>query len=172
MNSTFAYEATNLHFKKMLKNLQSILEKSSAFADSKKVDFSVLMQSRLAPDMFPLVKQIQITCDTAKLGGQRLTDKAAPQHADDEVTYSDLQKRIQDTLTYLDTLNLEDYSSYASKKITNPRWNGQHMTGHDFAINHMIPNFYFHMTTAYAILRHNGLDIGKKDYLGPQPLQN
>lgn len=166
------YEITNVQFVKGLQNLLGILDKAAQFADAKKVDFGVLLQSRLAPDQFALTKQIQITCDTAKLGASRLTGKPAPSHADDEQTLADVRARIQSTIAYLQTLKFEDYREAKTQKITQPRWEGKFMTGEDYVLHHMIPNFYFHETTAYSILRHNGVEIGKKDYLGTMPYQS
>ena len=163
------YEITIPTFTKTLKNLDSILEKASAFADQKKFDSKVLLQSRLAPDMLPLVRQIQIACDTAKLGASRLTGKDAPVHDDKEETLAEIRNRIKDTVKYLETLTSKDFTDAESRKVTQARWEGKYLTGQDYALEHAIPNIYFHVTTAYAILRHNGVDIGKKDYLGALP---
>jgi len=155
----------------MFHNLLAILDKAAAFADSKKIDVEVLLNSRLAPDQFPLTKQIQIACDTAKLGASRLTGKEAPVHADTEKTLPEVRARIQSVMQYLESFSVKDYEAAANRHITTPRWEGQHMEGHDYVLHHVVPNFYFHITTAYSILRHNGVDIGKKDYLGKLPLK-
>lgn len=165
------FELTVSQFIKGLQNLDAILEKSAQFAESKKVDFPIFLESRLAIDQFPLVRQIQIACDTAKLGASRLTLKPAPEHQDKEKSLIEIRTRIQETINYLKTLKLEDYKEAAERKISQPRWEGQYLTGHDYVIHHVIPNFYFHLTTAYSILRHNGVEIGKKDYLGPMPFK-
>ncbi len=164
------YEISIIQFKKVLNNLSAILDKAEAFAETKKFETTVLAQSRLAPDQLNFTRQIQIACDTAKLGVSRLTGKEAPTHQDDEKTFAELKTRINSTISYLDTVTAKDFAESGSKKITHQRWDG-HLTGEDFAIQHMIPNFYFHVTTAYAILRHNGVDIGKKDYLGALPFK-
>jgi hypothetical protein len=163
------YDLTVPQFIKTLKNLDAILDKAAGYADSKKIDMSVLLESRLAPDMLPLTRQIQIVCDTAKLGASRLTGKSAPVQEDNEKTLSEVKNRIETTISYLQTMKVEDYKNAATAVITTPRWEGKTLTGEQYAIHHVIPNFYFHVTTAYAILRHNGADIGKKDYLGEMP---
>jgi hypothetical protein len=163
------YDLTVPQFIKTLKNLNAILDKAAGFADSKKVEMEVLLNARLAPDQFPLTRQIQIVCDTAKLGASRLTGKAAPVQEDNEKSLSDVKARIQSVISYLETFKAEDYKNAANISVTQPRWEGKTLTGQEYAIHHVIPNFYFHVTTAYAILRHNGVDIGKKDFLGELP---
>ena len=165
------FELTVLQFTKMLENLTSILEKSTVHADSKKFEMDVLLQARLAPDQFNLIRQVQIACDTAKLCASRLTTKEAPIHADTEKTLSDIKLRIESTINYLKTFSPEDFKDASKRHISQPRWEGQYLTGEEFVLNHAIPNFYFHLTTAYAILRHNGVEIGKKDYLGKMPFK-
>ena len=163
------YETTNVLFVKGLQNLLACLDKAAAFADHKKIEFDVLLQSRLAPDQFALTRQIQITCDTAKLGASRLTGKPAPSHADDEKTLADVRARIQSTIDYLQSFKFEDYQNAKTQKVSQPRWEGKYLTGEEYVLHHMIPNFYFHETTAYSILRHNGVEVGKKDFLGAMP---
>jgi hypothetical protein len=170
---TMIYALTVPQFSKMLDNLSAILHKAAAYADSKKFDVAVLLNSRLAPDQFALIRQVQICCDTAKLGVARLTGTLdqAPKHADDETTLAQLLQRIEDTKQYLAGFSAADFDEAATRTISQPRWEGKTLTGEQFLIQHMLPNFYFHLTTAYAILRHNGVDVGKKDYLGPMPYQ-
>lgn len=163
------FDLTVPQFIKTLKNLDACLDKAAGFADSKKFEMEVLLNSRLAPDQFPLTRQIQIVCDTAKLGASRLTGKAAPVQEDNEKTLSEVKARIQSVITYLEGMKPEDYKNAATAVITQPRWEGKTLTGEQYVIHHVIPNFYFHTTTAYSILRHNGVDIGKKDYLGTLP---
>ncbi|HVK62404.1 MAG TPA: DUF1993 domain-containing protein [Bdellovibrionales bacterium] len=165
------FETTVPPFIKTFKNLLAILDKSAAYADSKKFQTEVLLQSRLAPDMFPLMKQIQIACDTAKLGASRLTGKDAPTHADDEVTLAQIKARITSVISYLESFSEKNYADSPARQITTPRWEGKYLTGDEYAIHHVIPNFYFHISMAYAILRNNGVDIGKKDYLGALPFK-
>jgi hypothetical protein len=159
---------------KMLQNLQHILDKGAAFAESKKVEMAVLLNARLAPDQFNLIRQVQIACDTAKLGAARLTNKveSAPKHADDETTLAQLTQRISETQAYLASFTEADFANAASQKISQPRWDGKYVTGEEFLIQHVLPNIYFHISTAYAILRHNGVDAGKKDYLGAMPYKS
>lgn len=165
------YDLTVTQFSKMLNNLSAILDKGAGFAESKKFDIEVLLNSRLAPDQFNLIRQVQIACDTAKLGVARLTGKvdSTPKHADTETTLAELQERIKSVLEYLSQFTPEDFTNADSIQVSQPRWEGKYLTGAEFAVQHAIPNIYFHVTTAYAILRHNGVPVGKKDYLGPMP---
>ncbi len=163
------YDLTVTQFIKTLKNLDSFLEKAAGFADSKKFEVDVLLQSRLAPDQFNFIRQVQIACDTAKLGASRLTGKPAPTQEDNEKTLSEVKARIQSVIAYLESFKPEDYKNAGNAVITQPRWEGKTLTGNEYVIHHMIPNLYFHVTTAYSILRHNGVDVGKKDFLGAMP---
>ncbi|TGK22520.1 DUF1993 domain-containing protein [Leptospira kmetyi] len=166
------YEITILQFTKMLQNLKLLLDKGASYAESKKFDLEVLLNSRLAPDQFHFIKQVQVACDTAKLCASRLTTKEAPKNEDHEKTLAELRTRINSTLTYLSSFNKKDFEGANERKIFHPRWEGKYLTGEEFAIQHAIPNFYFHITTAYSILRHNGVEIGKKNYLGDMPLKS
>jgi len=165
------YDLTVVQFSKMLQNLAAILAKAEQAALAKKYDVSVLLNARLAPDQFNLIRQVQIACDTAKLGVARLAGVAdsAPKHQDQETSLAELQQRIAETLAYLATFTPEMLADAAGRQITQPRWEGKYLTGEEFALQHAVPNLYFHVTTAYAILRHNGVDVGKKDYLGAMP---
>lgn len=163
------YELTVTQFIKTLKNLDSFLDKAAGFSDSKKFDIEILLQSRLAPDQFNFTRQVQIACDTAKLGASRLTGKIAPSHDDSEKTLTELKSRIQSTITYLESFSEDDYKNVGEVTVSQPRWEGKTLTGSQYVVHHMIPNLYFHITTAYSILRHNGVDVGKKDFLGTMP---
>lgn len=163
------YDVTVPQFIKMLKNLNVILDKGALFADSKKIEMEVLLNSRLAPDQFTLLRQVQIACDTAKLGAARLAGKEAPVHEDKEKTLPELKVRINEVLNYLGTFSPADFQGAHERKISQPRWEGKYLTGTEYAIQHALPNIYFHITTAYSILRHNGVEVGKKDYLGEMP---
>jgi hypothetical protein len=165
------YEMTVPLFAKSLTNLDKILDKGAAYADSKKVEMSVLLNSRLAVDQFPLIKQVQIAADSAKLCCARLTGKEAPVNDDKETTLPELKKRLADTIKWMKSLNPSDFNGTESKKITTPRWEGKWMTGSEYVHEHALPNVHFHVTTAYAILRHNGVDVGKKDFLGEMPFK-
>ena len=168
------YDLTVVQFSKMLKNLSAILTKAETFAESKKIDMNVLLNSRLAVDQFNLTRQVQIACDTAKLGVARLVGKenTAPKHEDGDASLAELQARINSVLDYLANFSPADFSEAETRKISQPRWEGKYVTGREFAIEHAIPNMYFHITTAYAILRHNGVEVGKKDYLGAMPYKS
>ena len=163
------YEITVPQFTKMLTNLNLILAKSAAHADSKKIEMDVLLNSRLAPDQLNLIRQIHIACDSAKLSAARLTGKDAPVHDDTQIKYPELKKRIEEVIAYLGTFKAEDFKDAEKKHITQPRWEGKYLSGTDYTLQHSIPNVYFHITTAYSILRHNGVDLGKKDFLGELP---
>ncbi len=157
---------------KMLKNLEKFLALAQDFATQKKIESEVLLNSRLAPDQFNLIRQVQIACDTVKLGVSRLTGKEAPANSDNEKTIGELQIRIAQTVHYLEGFTLDDLKDAATRKVTTPRWENKYLIGHDYVIHHVIPNLYFHTATAYAILRHNGVNLGKKDYLGEMPFKH
>jgi uncharacterized protein len=161
-------------FSKMLTNLHAILGEAEKFAGEKKFDAGVLLQSRLAPDQFNLMQQIQAACDTAKLGAARLADreKDAPVHGDTDKTMADAKARIESVIAWLGGLPADAFATAADRRITQPRWAGKTLSGQEFLIEHVIPNFYFHVTTAYAILRHNGVGIGKRSYLGAMPYRD
>ena len=160
-----------LEMKKVLHNLDGWLAKASAHAEAKKFDPAVLVQTRLSPDMFPFARQVQTACDTAKLAAARLTGKEAPSHPDTETTFAELSARIAKVTAYLDTFTANDFAGVESRTVSLPRWEGKSMTALDYFVEHAIPNFFFHATTAYAILRHSGVDIGKRDFLGPLTLR-
>ncbi len=165
------YELTIPQSIKMLKNLNAILGKGALHAETKKFDVQVLLNARLAPDQLPLTKQIQIATDTVKLCASRLTGKDAPVHDDKETTMPELTSRIESVIRYLSEFTAKDFIGAEDKKISQPRWEGKFLTGTEFALQHALPNMYFHVTTAYSILRHNGVEIGKKDYLGDLPFK-
>lgn len=160
------YEISVEQFILTLTNLKNFLIKAEGFAKSKKFDIQVLLNTRLFPDMFPLGKQIQTACDAAKFCASRLTDVKAPVFEDNEVQLADFIQRIDKTIDYLKTINLEDFKNYEAKKIKFP-WNpGMELHGKDYLIQFAMPNFYFHVTTAYNILRSSGIELGKADFLG------
>lgn len=161
------YQASVPVFQKMLTNLKAILQKGEAYAAAKQVDPSTLLSSRLHPDMFPLTRQVQIAADAAKLGCARLSGVEAPKYEDNETTFAQLVERIDKTLTYLATLKPSDLDGREDRDISitaGPR--SLQFKGLVYLLNWALPNFYFHVTTTYAILRHNGVDVGKMDYLG------
>ncbi|PJZ47323.1 DUF1993 domain-containing protein [Leptospira brenneri] len=171
MNESIIYEISVQSFQKGLRNLIKILEKAETHSASKNFPFANLLNARLFPDQFHLTKQIQIACDTAKLAVSRITGKEAPVHEDTETNLEELKLRIHSVIQYLDTYQKEDFQQVFETKISLPRWEGKQLTGFEYLTHHAIPNFYFHITTAYAILRHNGIEIGKKDYLGDMPFK-
>lgn len=155
-----------LQMKKTLGQLDTWLEKAATHAKEKSFDSSVYLVSRLAPDQRPLSFQVQTTCDTLKLGAARLAGKDAPSHADTETKLEELQARVRSVIGYIDGYKEQDFAASATRLITQPRWEGKVMTGSDYLLEHVVPNFFFHASHTYAILRHNGVNVGKKDYLG------
>lgn len=156
---------------KMLNNLDGLLVKATQHADAKKFDVNNFLNERIAVDMLPFVKQIQITCDNAKLCVARLAHVEAPKFEDNEKTMGELRTRIQSTVEFLNKHVEADYSKFKSAKFA-PAWmNGQWMEGEDYFYQFAIPNFYFHLTAAYAILRKCGLEIGKADFMGHLPFK-
>lgn len=152
--------------KKQLRQVDLWFDKAEAHAKARGFDPNLLVAVRLAPDQFGLARQIDSACDTAKLGASRLTGKDAPKNDDDEKTIAELRARVASAIAYLDTFTEKDFEGAATRTITTPRWEGRTMTGHDYFLEHALPNFYFHLTHAYAILRESGVDVGKRDYLG------
>ena len=161
------YEASIPQFKKMLTNLSAILKKAESHIAHKKVDEKVMLESRLFLDMFTLTKQIQIASDQAKNGLARLAGVDAPKMDDQEASFAELQIRIARTIDFLDTLKPEQLDGSADKEIKFSIGERKfEFIGNKYLVTWIIPNFYFHIATAYNILRHNGVDIGKADYLG------
>jgi len=156
-----------------LNALSGVLEKAAAFAAAKKIDPAVLAQSRLAPDMFALARQVQIAADQAKNGASRLAGVEAPRFEDNETTLEQLKARVAKTVVYLKTIDGKKIDAAADREITFPLGptNKGHMKGDDYLNHFVLPNFYFHLTAAYAILRHNGVDVGKQDFLGAIPIK-
>lgn len=153
-------------FTKMLNNLSNILGKATEYAERKKFDMSALLTARLAPDQFNFAWQVCAACDMAEGYAARLTGKDVPKHEDKDPKVSDLLSRIRQATQFLATVKPEDFKGWETRQVLNPRREGKFLPGNEYAMQQVIPNFYFHMTTAYSILRHNGLDIGKKDFLG------
>ena len=165
------YFETIQQFAKQLGQVGVWFEAAEAHAASKKFDPSLYLGFRLAPDQFPLARQVQITCDTAKLPASRLTGKDAPSHPDTESTLGELRARLGSVTGYLGGLGPSDFAGAATRVVSQPRWEGKVMSGADYFREHAVPNFYFHLTHAYAILRHNGVPIGKRDFLGALTFQ-
>jgi hypothetical protein len=161
------YAASVPLFQHMLRNLVHILDKGEANAQARKFDPSVLAAARLAPDMLPLARQILIACDAAKLAVARISGVEAPKFEDNEQTFDELKARIRKTLDYLETVPAKALDGTEDKEITFPvgREKTRTMTAQAYLTTWALPNFFFHVTTTYAILRHNGVDLGKADYL-------
>lgn len=151
---------------KMLKQLSLWIDKAAAFADQKKIDIDVLLNARLAPNQYHFIKQIQVVSDMAKGGAARLTGQTPPSFPDTEKTLSEVRERIQKTIQYLETIRPEAFAKAATYVVPLGFMPGKGMKGQDYALHMILPNFYFHVTTAYAILRHNGVDLGKADFMG------
>ena len=155
----------------MLGGLSGVLAKAAADAAERKIEPAVLLQSRLYPDMFPLVRQVQIATDAAKAGGARLAGIDAPSFPDTETSFVELEARIARTVTFLEGLDRAAIDAAAGRTIAfTAGKRAMSMTGADYVTGWMLPNFFFHVTTAYTILRHNGVAVGKRDYLGAVPL--
>jgi hypothetical protein len=165
------YIETIGQMKKQLGQLDTWLEAAEKFARAKSFEPDVFLGLRLAPDQFPFVRQVQSTCDVAKFIAARLSGKDAPKHEDSEKTIEELRARVRSVIEYLGGFTAKDFEGAATRAVSLPRWEGKTMSGASYFLEHGQPNFYFHFTTAYAILRHNGVDLGKRDYLGPISLQ-
>jgi len=161
------YQAAIPPLSHSLSNLISILHKAADHAEAKKIDPAVLINSRLYPDMFPLSRQIQIASDVARRGVARLAGVEAPSIEDNEVSFADLSNRLQEAIAYLKTFTPDQIDGTESKSISLPIGT-ETMTfeGQPFLLYFVLPNVYFHVTTAYNILRHCGVEIGKRDFLG------
>jgi len=154
-------------FVRMLANVNTWLDKAEAHAAAKKFDTSVYLSMRLAPDMLPFTKQIQIACDTVKFCVARLAGVDSPKFDDNETTLAELRERISATIAYVKSVPAAQIDGSEEKDITLPRRDGPIiMKGEAYLKHFVLPNFFFHLTTAYALLRHNGVEVGKMDYLG------
>ena len=154
-------------FIRMFTNMTVWLDKAEAHAQAKKFEPSVYLTARLAPDMLPFVRQIQVASDGAKFGVARLAGVEAPKFEDNEATFADLRERIAKTVAFIESVPVNQIDGTEDKDIALPRRDGTLMIkGEAFLKYFVLPNFYFHMTTTYALLRHNGVEIGKMDFLG------
>jgi hypothetical protein len=158
--------AAVLESKKMLTNLEAWLEKGVAHAKARSFDPNVLLGMRLAPDQYPLLRQVQSSCDNAKFLAARLSTKEAPKHPDTEQTVDEVRARIHTCVSHLDTYKATDFDGAETRLVTLPFLEGKVISGGDYLMEMALPNFYFHLTTAYAILRHNGVPLGKMEYIG------
>lgn len=161
------YQASIPVITRFLGNLSAVLAKAEAHATAKKIDPSVFINARLAPDMFPLSRQIQIATDVTKGGAARLAGVDIPSYEDKETTFPELQERIKKTIAFVQSMKAEQIDG-SEGKVIKLKVGGRDLEfkGQDYLLNFVLPNLFFHVTTAYAILRHNGVEIGKMDYLG------
>ena len=160
------YDASIPPMTRMLQNLSKIIDKAVAQAETDKIDPAALLEARLAPDMFAFIRQVQIATDAAK-GTARLAGQEPPSFPDTETTFPELQARIAKTIAFLQSIKAEQFAGSEDRHITlkaGPRT--LEFNGRDFLTQFALPNFYFHLTTAYGLLRHKGIQIGKMDYLG------
>jgi uncharacterized protein len=166
--SVSLYDVSIPIFTLSLTNLAAILDKASSHAESKKVDPKVLPATRLIADMLPLSSQVQIACDSAKGAAARLAGVEVPKHPDTEVTLDELKARVAKTLDFIKTIKPEQLQGAETREIVLqfPQ-STLKFTGINYLTNFVLPNFFFHVTTAYALLRKNGVDLGKRDFLGP-----
>jgi hypothetical protein len=161
------YQASVPVFIRMLTNLNVILAKGAAHAQAKKIDESVLLNARLSPDMFPLTKQVHIATDFARGTGARLAGLETPEYEDNEKTFAELMARVERSLDYLRTLKPAQIDGSETREISRPLGTQpRKFTGINYLLQFALPNFYFHATTTYAILRHNGIELGKGDFIG------
>ncbi len=164
----FIYTSSLPVFKQMLGGLQTVLHKAEAHATDKKIDPNALLQARLFPDMFPLLRQVQVASDFAKSVSARLAGVEVPKMQDNEQTFADLQARITTVLAFMESLDAALFADAATREIITQAGTPKEkrFTGQSYLLNYGLPHFFFHTTTAYAVLRHNGVEVGKKDYIG------
>ena len=161
------YQASVPVLVRALTNLRNVLQKGEAHAAAKKIEPAVLLNDRLAPDMFALTRQVQIATDQAKGCGARLAGAEVPKYEDNEATFAELYARLDKTIDFLKSLKAEQFEGSETRDIVLPTRNGKmELKGLPYLQFFVLPNVYFHCTTAYAILRHNGVELGKFDYLG------
>jgi hypothetical protein len=160
------YAATVPQMKKMLGNLDRWLDAAIKYAGERKFEPNTLMQARLFPDQYPLVRQLQSACDAAKFAGARVAAKEAPKHPDTETTLEEIRPRIKAVIAFLDTIKESDFAGADKRVVPLTFMEGKGLTATDYVNELQIPNFYFHINMAYAILRHNGVPLGKTDYIG------
>ena len=162
------YDFSVKTFTRMLTNLSAFIDKAVAHAETKKFDGKVLFEARLAPDMFPFASQVRIACDFAKGGAARLAGLEPPKHEDNETTLAELKARIARCLDFVRSVKPEQLAGSEDRDITHVlRTFTLNMKGLPYLTSFVLPNFYFHVTTAYVILRHNGVELGKRDFVGP-----
>jgi hypothetical protein len=159
-------------FAKTLRNLEQWMAKAEDHAKARSFDVDVLAQSRLAPDQFNFIRQVQSGCDQAKYAAAYLSGKPAPSHPDTELTFAELRQRIEKCLAFVDSVQAKDLNGAEERRVAPPWLGGKWLRGDDYLVHVAIPNFFFHATMAYAILRHNGVELGKMDYIGSFPARD
>lgn len=169
--SQFVQQTVADQYPRVLNNLKNILQKACDFANERGFDENQFLSLKAAPDMFPLVRQVQIVTDVAKISAARLAGKTAPSFEDKESTMAELFERIDKTLNFLKEMQDADYSNYESVKYTSPHRPGLYLMGKHYFSNHSLPNIYFHLSTTYFLLRSHGVQLGKGDFLGDVPWQ-
>ena len=163
------YQATIPPLKRTLSNLAAILQKGEEYADAKKVEHHVLLNSRLFVDMYPLTRQVQIATDMSKGAAARLAGIDIPKYEDSETSFAELQVRIAKTIAFLDSISPEQLTGAETREVTiTVRKVDLKFNGENYLLKWVLPNVYFHVTTAYNILRHNGVELSKQDFLGPR----
>jgi hypothetical protein len=179
MQETNLYTVTIPPMIKSLTALSGLLDKLEAHAASKQLDWhppkmqeTALLSSHIIADQFPFIRQVQVACDNAKGCAARLAGIENPKFEDNEKTAAELKERVAKTIAFLNTVKPEQIIGKEQVTVSLPFWEGKSLNGFEYVTEYLIPNFYFHVTTAYSILRKNGVAIGKSDYLGPLPLQN
>ncbi|HUQ77090.1 MAG TPA: DUF1993 domain-containing protein [Burkholderiales bacterium] len=161
------YQASAPRFANMLRNLSALIDKAEAHCAAKKIDPTALTTFRLYPDMFPFTRQVQIACDTAKGAVARLAGAEIPKHDDTEQTFAELKSRIAKTIDFIESVKAERVDGSEEKEVVLPMRSGERrFKGMQYLLGFAYPNFYFHITTAYNMLRHNGVEIGKQDFIG------
>ncbi len=176
MNETNLYTITVPPAIHALESLIPLLDKAKKHADSKKLswmDFEeALLHDRIVFDQFPFVRQVQVACDNAKGMAARLAEVEIPKYEDNEKTFAELKERIEKTISFLKSIKVEQIVGKENVSVSLPYWNGKHMNGFEYVTRYVLPNFYFHITTAYTILRKNGIEVGKYDYMTNLPLKD
>ncbi|HEV3245342.1 MAG TPA: DUF1993 domain-containing protein [Candidatus Paceibacterota bacterium] len=175
MAETDFYTVTVPPMMKTLTALSGILDKAVSHAEGKQLEWhpkglqeEALLSSRLISDQFPFLRQVQVACDNAKGGAARIAGIEAPKFEDNEKTIAELKQRIDKTVAFLKTIKPEQIAGQEEREVTLPHWNKK-MKASAYVMTYLIPNFYFHVATAYSILRSNGVQLGKADYIGPMP---
>ena len=167
------YQASTPCFARILRNLSSIIDKAEAHCTAKKIEPAALISARLFPDMFAFTRQVQIACDTAKGAVARLAGVDIPKHEDTEQSFAELKTRIAKTLDFIESIPAAKIDGSEEREIVLPMRSGERrFKGMQYLLGFAYPNFYFHATTAYALLRHNGVELGKMDFIGTMPVHD